>query len=134
MKTSLIAVLLMLAGSLAVAQPAHAQSGTPIIVGPNSVLAWEVTTPDIATARLLVIAATVDGTALPAPLTPISCGPGPAGSPATTFTCSSPLSQVPIGSHSVTITASLSGATSLPSTPFAYIDMLIPVPQNLRAK
>lgn len=112
----------------------RASAQTPIVVGPNSVLAWEVVTPDIATARSLSIAATVDNAATPLALTPVSCGPGPSGSLPGTFTCSSPLAQIPTGSHSITLTAALNGVTSLASTPFAFIDFLIPIPQNVRGK
>jgi hypothetical protein len=114
--------------------PATARAQSAIVVGPSSVLAWEVVTPDVATARTLTIAATVDGGATPVTLTLINCGPGPAGSPTGTFTCSSPLSQIPTGSHALTLTATLNSVTSVPSTSFAYIDFLIPVPANVRAK
>lgn len=125
--------LLFLSLLVLVASAARASAQTPIVVGPNSVLTWEVATPDLATARSLAIAVTVDGGATPIALTPVQCGPGPNGQ-AGVFTCSSPLSQIPTGSHSVVATASLSGVTSLPSTPFAYVDFLIPIPQNLRGK
>lgn len=114
--------------------PKSARAQGPIVVGPNSVIAWENDlVPDVATARLMVVTVTVDALP-PTTLSPVSCGPGPTGSPATTFTCSSPLSQIPTGSHTIVLTNTLAGVTSLPSTPLTYVDMIIPVPKNVKIK
>lgn len=113
---------------------AAASAQTPIIIGPSSTLAWEdVSVPDVVTARTFVVQATIDGAA-PVTLTPISCGPGPTGSPATTFTCSTPVAQIPMGSHTITLTNAVGTVVSLPSTPFTYVDLVIPVPATVRIK
>lgn len=112
---------------LSLAACAHAQG--PIVIDANTKLVWDVQTPDAATAQSLTYKAVVDGGA-PVTLTPIACVAGTAP----LFTCSTPISQIPLGSHSVVMTSGAGTVTSGPSSPFAYIDLLIPVPQNLRAK
>lgn len=39
-----------------------------------------------------------------------------------------------IGSGSITMTTTCSGSTSLPSTPFAYVVVIVPIPANVRIK
>lgn len=126
-------VLTRLGALMCLLLPAVAQAQSPIIIGPGSSIAWEIAAPDLATANGLTYAATVDAAA-PKVLTPVACVVGAAPLPAGTFTCSTPIAQIPTGSHQLTLTAASGGIVSLPSTPFAYVDMLIPVPQNVRAK
>ncbi len=113
---------------------ASVSAQTPIIVGPSTVLQWDACAPvTLAVAYTL----TVDGTAQPAALANVTCvaGTGTLATCPTQFqTCSVPVTTIPMGSHTVTMTATASGVTSLPSVPFSYIDMVIPVPQGLRFK
>jgi hypothetical protein len=112
--------------------PIAARAQTPIVVGPSTVLAWEIDAPDVATARGCGYNVAVDA-ATPIVVSPVSCGPGPGGV-AGTFTCSTPIAQIPTGSHTLAMTDTCGGVTSLPSAPLTYVDMLIPVPKNLRIK
>lgn len=119
---------ILLTGSfLLLAACASAQG--PIIIDATTKLVWDVTTPDAATAQSLTYKASVDGGAATT-LTPVVCVAGVAP----LFTCATPISQIPLGSHTVVLTSGTATATSGPSAPFAYIDLLIPVPTNLRAK
>lgn len=108
---------------------AHAQV---VVVGPSTVLQWDDTLTPLAVAQTLVVSVTVDGGATPViVLAPVTCV---VGTPSTTSTCSSLISQLPIGSHTITVTNTSGTIVSLPSTPFSYITLLIPVPSNLRLK
>lgn len=108
---------------------AHAQ----IVIGPLSVLQWDVTAPSPAFAATMTYVATVD--ALP-PITfaGVTCVAGVPPVAVGDQTCSVPASTIPMGSHSITLTAASGGVTSLPSAPFSYVDLVIPVPKGLRFK
>lgn len=115
---------------------AHAQ--TPIVIGPNTVLAWDMNAPVAGITPAIVqgysYAVTVD-VAPPTTLANVACVSAPAVAPVLSAnSCSVPASQIPMGSHSITMTASTGGLTSLPSTPFTYIDLVIPAPAGLRFK
>ena len=125
MKTVLIACLFALLPTLATAQ-------SVIIVGPTTVLQWDDTLTPLATAQTLVVSITVDGNVPPIVLSPVTCVVNPVT--ATTSTCSSLLSQIPTGSHTINATNTSGTVVSLPSAPFSYVTMLIPVPQTLRVK
>ena len=114
---------------LAVASTAHAQ----IVVGPLTVLQWDVTAPTPAFATTLTYVATVDALP-PITLTGVVCAVGVPPVAAGDQTCQVPASAIPMGSHSITLTAASGAVTSLPSTPFAYVDLVIPVPKGLRFK
>ncbi len=121
----LLAALFLLLASIASAQ-------TPIILGPSSVLAWDVPgAPTAAFALTLTYNLTTDG-GTPTTLANVACAAPVA--PATAPTCSVLASTLPLGSHSLTMTDSTSGVTSLPSTPFAYVVIAIPIPANIRFK
>ena len=127
MRTFLIALSVVSLATVASAQ-------TPIILGPNSLFAWDVVgTPPVtvAVAASLTYNLTVDS-GTPAVLANVTCVAPVA--PATNPTCSVLASTLPLGSHSLTLTDSSGGVTSLPSTPFAYVVIAIPLPGNLRFK
>ena len=127
MKRALIALSFVCLASVASAQ-------TPIILGPSSVLAWDVVaTPPVtaAFAATLTYNLTTDG-GTPTVLANVICA-APV-TPAVNPSCSVLASTLPLGSHSLTMTDSSGGVTSLPSTPFAYVVIAIPLPSNLRFK
>lgn len=126
-------VLTLLGALMCLLLPAAARAQSPIIIGPNSSIAWEIAAPDVATANGFTYAVTVDG-GVPKTLSPVACSVSAAPIPAGTCTCTTPIAQIPTGSHQLTMTAASGGVVSLPSTPYAYVDMLIPVPQSVRAK
>lgn len=110
----------------------RAVAQTPIILGPSSVLAWDVPgAPTAAFALTLTYNLSVDGAA-PTVLPNVACAAPVA--PATTPVCSVLASTLPLGSHALVMTDSSTGVTSLPSTPFAYVVIAIPIPANLRFK
>lgn len=127
-------LLILLSLSLC-AVPAWAQ--TAVVIGPNSKLAWDELSPTAgipaATFQGFTYALTVD-TSAPVALAGVVCTamatippPSLSGS-----SCTAPVSQIPIGSHVLTLTASASGLTSVPSAPYAYLSIAIPVPLNPR--
>ena len=115
--------------ALVVSATAQAQ----IVIGPLTVFQWDVTAPTPAFAATMTYVATVD--ALP-PITfaGVVCAVGVPPSVAGDQTCQVPASAIPMGSHSITMTAASGGVTSLPSVPFSYVDLVIPVPKGLRFK
>jgi hypothetical protein len=122
--------ILALVALLFVAASASAQS--PIVIGPASVLEWGENATGVtpALAQGFVYALTVD-TAAPKTLTAVACIAGPVG----TVLCSVPaIGNVPIGAHSLTLTASDGVTTTLPSAPFSYLTLVIPVPTGLRIR
>ena len=100
------------------------------IIGPNSKLGWSDTNTPVATAQALVVNATVDAATTPIVLTPIVCVVNTVT--ATTSDCSSPISQIPMGSHTVVLNNVSGALVSLPSAPFSFVTMLIPVPSNVK--
>lgn len=127
MKTLVLTLALVLASVL----PAVAQ--TPIILGPSSVFAFDVVVPTPALAQSLTYVVT-PGALAPITLTGVACsGATPATTPVSQ-TCSVPATMLPLGALSVTMTSASGGVTSVPSAVFAYIDLVIPIPTNLRLK
>ncbi len=125
MKKLVFTVLFLLITSLASAQP--------VFIGPTSQLQWDIVAVDVPTAQSLTYSVSVDLGAV-VPLTAVTCA---LSSPLVvgTQTCSVLLNpQIPLGTHSITLTATSGLLVSSPSAPFAYIDLLIPVPKNLRVK
>lgn len=123
MKRSLLVLVCLLVAPSAFAQAI-------VVIGPNSVLAFDVIAPTPAAAQGLTYAVTTDA-GTPVTLTGITCV---AGTPAGTQTCQAPVAQIPLGSHSLTMTSASSGIVSAASPPFAYIVFVIPVPSGLRFK
>jgi hypothetical protein len=118
---------------LLIAAPVAAQ--TPIVIGPNSLLLWEMPGLTVPVATACTYAVSAAG----GPFTPlvgkVTCSPPDA--PATSVLCSVNLiaqTVITIGSGSITLVATCDGQTSLPSVPFAYLDLAVPVPQNVRFK
>lgn len=111
----------------AFAIPAHAQ--TPIIVGPLTQLQWDMPGLTLAQAQACTYAVSVNSGASTPVIGPVTCT-----APATCGVNLTAQTAIPVGSNSLTMTATCSGVTSLPSTPFAYVDVLIPIPTNLRIK
>jgi len=125
-------IIRVLIGLFLLAVPVSAQ--TPVIVGPSTVFAWDACAP---VSVIITYTLNVDGTSQSAPLPNVTCtaGTGTLAACATTFqTCSVPASAIPGGSHTLTLTATSGGQTSLPSTPFSYIVLAIPVPSGLRLR
>lgn len=131
LRSVLFAVLALLACAL----PARAQ--TPVVVGPSTVLQWNMnsTTPGItpATVQAFTYVVTVDAAPPLVTLTSVSCAiTTPLVAPFLSMNfCQVPAGQIPSGSHGVTMTASSNGVTSLPSTPLQYLTYIIPVPSGL---
>ena len=108
---------------------ARVSSAQAVIVGPNSKLAWTISAPTLtlALAQGFTYTITVDA-ATPVALTSVACV---AGTGTGVFACTAPLGQVATGSHSITMTATSGTIVSSPSSAFAYIDLLIPIPTGL---
>lgn len=120
---------LVVAISLLCAVPAFAQQ--PIVIGPNSQLQWDSLGTVPAVASTFTVNIVVDGGA-PKALTGVTCGAGPTTADST---CQAPLAQLPTGSHAITLqNVAPDGASSAPSTVFAYLDVIIPIPLNTRVK
>ncbi len=106
---------------------AHAQ--TPIVLGPTSTLQWDMSVPP-ATAQSYSYSLSIDS-GNPLPLGNVTCAAGPSATwPATCKVLAA--SFLPAGSHNLTMTATTPQGTSLPSAPYAYLTVIIPVPQGLR--
>ncbi len=106
----------------------RAAAQTPVVIGPNSLLAWDVAAPDVATANGFAYAAMVDA-APPKTLTPVTCA---ASATSGVQTCKTSITQIPLGSHAVSVTAASGTIVSLPSVTLSYLDLLIPVPSGVR--
>lgn len=124
-------ILLFVLVALCVLAAAPLQAQTVIVVGPASVVEWQV--PGVgspANAQLLTYGLIVD-TSAPKILTGVVCAQGPAANQ----TCSVPATgNAPIGTHALTMTASDGVTTSLPSAPFSYVTLLVPIPTSLRIR
>lgn len=121
-KVSLVCVMLSRA-SLAFAQ-------TPIVIGPTTTLQWDVQAPTLAAAQMYGWLLSVDGGS-PLTLNPagVTCV---AGTPPISSCKILAQAVLPAGSHSLSLQTVTAAGTSLPSAPFAYLVVVIPVPQNLR--
>jgi hypothetical protein len=111
---------------------ANTVSAQTTIIGPNSLFSWDMTNTPLATANTLVYTITVDATA-PKVLTPFTC----IGSVTvlTTTTCSvNAIAALPMGTHSLTMTAASGALVSAPSALYSYTVMLITIPTNLRVQ
>lgn len=127
-------LMIVLGMVLAWAVPVSAQ--TPIFVGPNTKLAWDVGEPVLgitpATFQGLTYNLSVDGGPYNA-LTTVTCANRtPVPPELSAATCTVPIAQVPNGSHVITLTAQSAAGTSVPSAPFAYLMVAIPIPTNTR--
>jgi len=131
----LFALLVVL---IALAAPVSAQ--TPIVIGPNTVAVWDIQspTPNLTLAQFAGFTYTmlVDAIPQPGPLTGVTCvNLGPTAPNVSAATCKAPALQpngVPQGAHTLTLTALINGAATLPSNPYAYISVIIPAPSNFR--
>lgn len=109
---------------------ANVQAQTPIVIGPTSVIEW--TMPTTPAPGGLIYGLVVD-TAAPLILTGFTCGV--AGAPTGFNICTVPaVGRAPIGAHTLTMTASDGVTTSLPSAPYSYLTLVIPVPSGLRIR
>lgn len=116
---------------------AEASAQTPIIIGPTSTFAWDMpsTTMTVAVAQACTYPISVNGAAYVPLVGPVTCTP-----PAPLMTCSVLISAQPpatfpvTGTPSITMEATCSGITTLPSAPFAYIVIVVPIPTNLRIR
>lgn len=112
--------------------PVVAQAQTPIVIGPSTQFAWDVVAPTPAFAQGLTYVLTTSTTPLVTQtLTNVVCV---VSAVVGTQTCNVLASVIPLGSRTVTMTASDGVVTSLPSAPFTYVDLVIPVPSGLRFK
>jgi len=111
------------------------QAQVPIIIGPGSTLVWDMPgmTANAANACTYAVLAG------PGPSTPVvgqvTCVEPVA--PATAPSCSVNLiaqTSITVGSGAVAMTATCGGQTSLPSVPFQYLDLVVPIPTNVRFK
>lgn len=127
-KTGLFVGLMLAVASLA---------GAQTVVGPATQLLWDLPGLSVPTAQACThtVAVAPSTTYVPV-IGPVTCVA--AVPPQTTSTSCGVLltaqTFIPIGSNSITMEVACSGVTSLPSTPFAYVDILIPIPTNLRTK
>lgn len=119
--------------------PIKANAQTPIIIGPNSTFIWDMPTSGmtVAVAQGCIYPISVNGAA-PVPLVgPVTCippVPPSIGPTCSVLVSAQPATTFPITAASVTLAASCSGITTLPSTPFSYVVIFIPIPTNLRIK
>lgn len=125
MKLAILGVCAFLASVLS------ASAQAVIVVGPASVIEWQV--PGVGTpanAMLLTYGLIVDvGT--PKILAGVACTQGPAANQ----TCTVPAAgNAPIGTHALTLTASDGVTTSVPSASFSYVTLLVPIPTGLRIR
>lgn len=123
-------ILFVLAFAL-VSSLAHAQ--TPIVIGPATVLNWDMPGSTLAIAQACSYNISVTGSPFVPVIGAVTCT-APAA-PSTVPNCSVNLmaqATIPIGAGSIAMTATCSGTTSLPSTPFAYLDVVVPIPANVR--
>lgn len=120
---------LWLIAALLVSAPLQAQ--TPIVIGPASVLEWSQPYASVALAQAATYALIVDAQA-PMVLTGVTCVAGTA----TVQTCNVPaVGRAPLGTHTLTMTTTDGGGTSLPSAPYSYLTLLIPLPPtNIRIR
>lgn len=124
MKTLLIACCLALFASVASAQ-------TPIVVSPSTQLQWFEPGQTAATAQSCTfsVAKTTAGPFVPV-VGAVTCVAGAATDPGPV--CSANFfaqnAMIPVGSGSIVMTATCTGQTSLPSTPFQYLTVIIPAP------
>lgn len=112
-----------------------ASAQTPIVIGPSSLLAWEVPNATQAIAQACTYSVSAAGGAFLPVLWPVTCIASVP--PATAPTCTVNLlaqTMIAIGSGSIQMTATCGGQTSLPSTPYAYLDLVVPIPANVRFK
>jgi hypothetical protein len=128
-KNFLIASCLVLMASVASAQ-------TPIVVSPSTQLQWfePGVTPATAQACVFNVAKTTAGLFVPV-VGPVTCVAGAASDPGPLCSVNFFAQQatIPVGSGSIVMTATCSTQTSLPSTPFAYLTVIIPAPpQGIR--
>ena len=110
--------LLLLAVS---AFPAYAQAATP-----TSRLAWDQIGQSVATASSATYTAFVDGSTTGIVVTGVVCV---AGTPVTNATCTSNLPPLTPGTHTMTLTQTIGGASSPQSAPplsFSYIVVVTP--------
>lgn len=121
-----------LAAALFALLPAMAQAQTLTIIGPNTQLLWDVPGFSAVQAQTLCTYNIAQGTGPYVPTVgAVACT---LTAPAINPTCAVNLQaqNLIIGSSSITMTTTCSGVTSLPSTPFAYVDVVVPIPLNVK--
>lgn len=124
---------------LALAGEASAQ--TPIIIGPSSAFVWDMpsATMTVAVAQGCTYPVSVNGAAFAPLVGPVTCTPpvppSTLGPTCSVLVSAQPPATFPVtGTPSITMEATCSGITTLPSAPFAYVVIVIPIPVNLRIR
>src|SRR5579864_2916884 len=125
-------VLLISLAGLLLSGTAHAQA--PIIVGPNSLVYWEMPTIDPATAGACSYTISQGAAAFVPLVGAVTCVAAVAPAVNTSCTVNLLAQNLTIGSGSIRMEATCSGVTSLPSTAYAYVDLVIPIPTNVKFK
>lgn len=116
-------VLFLVAFSILVPSVLHAQT----VATPGNKYAWDQDASDLATAQAFTYKDYTDALA-PVVLTPVTCS-----GTISPFQCIAPMPLKPAGSHSTSLTASDVAGESLPSTPLAFVFVVVPnPPKNLR--
>lgn len=130
---------LVLVGLVCLGLAGKASAQTPIIIGPASTFGWDMPTAGmtVAIAQACSYPISVNGAAFVPLVGPVTCTPpvAPAVGPACSVLISAqPPTTFPSTPTSVTLEATCNGITTLPSTPFAYVVIVIPIPTNLRIR
>lgn len=123
--------MLVLVAVLLFAVALTAQTPGPVAAAGRKV-AWDQAAPSLAEAQGYTYRLYVDGAAAPILVTsPVTCvNPGTAGAP---YVCQTAFPPMTPGPHTLVVTASNDSGESLPSTPFAFQFIVVPVtPRNVR--
>lgn len=115
--------------------PIKASAQTTVIIGPTTVLQWDTPGLGPALAQTCTYQIAQGAGAYSNVVGAVTCF-APVAPAVNTF-CQVNLMAQPtftIGSGSITMETTCSGLTSLPSTPFAYVVVVVPVPSNVRIK
>ena len=118
-RLSIVALSLLL-----VSMPAVAQTATPL-----SKLAFDEVGQTVATASGATYTGLIDGSTTATPLTGIVCT---ATANPTGATCTSALPPLTPGTHTITITQTIGGASSAASAPLSFSLIVVVTPTNVR--
>lgn len=118
--------------SLALATPLRAQAPAPPAAS-SSRLTWDQAAPDLATAQGYTYRQYADGATTGAALAGVTCVAYAGTQPGLVATCAAPFPAFTPGPHTVTITAGNLAGESAPSSPFAFVFVVVPAtPVNVR--
>lgn len=112
--------------------PINVYAQTTVIIGPSSTLVWDTPGLGPSLAQTCTYQIAQGAGAFSNVVGPVTCV-----AVTSVTSCSVNLVAQPaftIGSGSITMTTTCSGSTSLPSTPFAYVVVIVPIPANVRIK